>query len=63
MTTIFKQQRITKDPKTGKAVRKVSSCWYINHRTADGKRRHIKGYTDKAATMRLATSLDTKAAS
>ena len=58
MASIFKQQYTTKDPKTGKRVKKKSQAWYINYKTAEGTRKRVKGFKDKQATTQLAAKLE-----
>jgi len=38
-----------------------SKCWYFNITDADGQRRRVKGYTDKAATEALAVETQRRA--
>jgi len=61
MASIFKQQYTAKDPKTGKKVKKKSAYWYIDYKTADGTRKRVKAFKDKAATAQLAAKLEREA--
>jgi len=36
MASIFKQQYTTKDPKTGKRLKKKSKAWYVEYKDAGG---------------------------
>jgi len=60
MASIFHQKYTDKD-KNGKTVRRQSKFWYVDYRTADGTRKRIKGYRDKAATVQLAAKLEREA--
>ena len=57
MASIFKQQYTSRDP-TGKRVKKKSQCWYIDYKTAEGTRKRVKGFKDKAYTAQLAAKLE-----
>jgi integrase len=61
MASIFKQQYTAKDPKTGKKTKKKSAHWYIDYKTADGTRKRVKGFKDRAATTQLAAKLEREA--
>ena len=61
MASIFKQQYTTKDPKTGKRVKKKSAYWYIDYKATGGTRKRVKGFKDKAATTQLAAKLEKEA--
>jgi integrase len=60
MASIFKQRYTEKD-KNGKRIRKQTKCWYIDYKTADGTRKRVKGFKDKAATTQLAAKLEKEA--
>jgi integrase len=60
MASILKQSYTVKD-KNGKRVRKKSAFWYVDYKTAEGKRKRVKGFKDKAATAQLAAELERKA--
>jgi integrase len=60
MASILKQKYTVKD-KNGKTVRKQSRFWYIDYKTADGTRKRVKGFKDKAATTQLAAKLEREA--
>jgi integrase len=57
MASIFRQ-RYTAKGKDGKRVRKQSQFWYIDYKDADGIRKRVKGFKDKAATVQLAAQLE-----
>ena len=57
MASIFKQ-KYTVAGKNGKRVRKQTQCWYIDYKAADGSRKRVKGFKDKAATQQLAAQLE-----
>ncbi len=57
MATIYKPTITRTDRKTGAKRRTKARCWYIRYEDASGKRRQVKGYTDKAATQALAVDL------
>jgi site-specific recombinase XerD len=57
MASIFRQKYTVKD-ETGKTIRKQSKYWYIDYKTADGTRKRVKGFKDKAATAQLAAKLE-----
>jgi len=61
MASIFKQTYTTTDKKTGRRIRKKTSCWYIDYKAADGTRKRIKGFKDKGATIQLAARLEREA--
>jgi len=56
MASIFKQRYTIKD-KNEKRIRKQTKCWYIDYKTADGTRKRVKGFKDKAATAQYAAQL------
>ncbi|MHC4133319.1 MAG: tyrosine-type recombinase/integrase, partial [Planctomycetota bacterium] len=58
MASIFKQQYTSRDPTTGKKVKKKTVHWYIDYKTADGTRKRVKGFKDKQATAQLAAQLE-----
>ena len=58
MASIFKPTYTRKDPKTGKSVKRKLRKWYVKYRDAEGIIRKVPGYTDKAATLQLATQLE-----
>jgi len=60
MASIFRQRYTVKD-QNGKRVRKHSKCWYVDFKAADGTRKRIKGFQDKAATAQLAARLEREA--
>ncbi|MHC4582625.1 MAG: tyrosine-type recombinase/integrase [Planctomycetota bacterium] len=60
MASILRQKYTLKD-KNGKTVRKQSQCWYVDYKTADGTRKRVKGFKDKAATAQLAAELERNA--
>jgi hypothetical protein len=60
MASIFKQ-RYTVAGKNGKRIRKQSAYWYIDYKTADGTRKRVKSFKDKAATAQLAAKLEREA--
>ena len=60
MASILKQSYTVKD-KNGKRIRKKSAFWYVDYKTAEGKRKRVKGFKDKAATAQLAAELEKKA--
>jgi hypothetical protein len=60
MASILKQSYTVKD-KNGKRIRKKSTSWYVDYKTADGARKRVKGFKDKAATAQLAAELERKA--
>ena len=49
MASILKQSYTVKD-KNGKRIRKKSAFWYVDYKTAEGIRKRVKGFKDKAAT-------------
>ena len=57
MASIFKQQYTDKD-ESGNIVRKQTQNWYIDYKAADGTRKRVKGFKDKAATMQFAAKLE-----
>ena len=61
MASIFKQQYTTKNAE-GKKAKKKSQCWYVDYKAADGTRKRIKGFKDKAATIQLAAKLEREVA-
>ncbi len=60
MASIFKQKYTARDKNGGK-VRKQSRFWYIDYKDADGVRRRVKGFKDKAATVQWAAQLEREA--
>ncbi len=60
MASIFKQKYTARD-KNGRKVRKQSRFWYIDYKDADGVRRRVKGFKDKAATVQWAAQLEREA--
>jgi integrase len=60
MASILKQTYTAKD-KNGKRIRKKSAFWYVDYKTAEGIRKRVKGFKDKAATAQLAAELERKA--
>lgn len=60
MASILRQKYTTKD-KNGKRVCKQSKSWYVDYKTEDGKRKRVKGFKDKAATVQLAVELERNA--
>ncbi len=60
MARIFKQHYTTKAPSGGR-VTKQSRRWYVEYRDADGVRRRVRGFADKAATQQLAAELERNA--
>jgi hypothetical protein len=62
MAEIFRPTYTVTDPTTGERQRKRSKTWHIRYYLPDGTRDRVKGYRDRAATQRLATELERKAA-
>ncbi|MCH7872130.1 MAG: hypothetical protein IID33_10565, partial [Planctomycetes bacterium] len=60
MARIFKQHYTAKAPSGGR-VTKQSRRWYVEFRDADGVRRRVPGFADKAATQQLAAELERNA--
>jgi len=60
MASIFKQKYTIRN-EMGKIIRKQSKYWYIDYKTADGTRKRVKGFKDKAATVQLAAKLEKEA--
>jgi len=60
MASIFKQ-KYTVAGNNGRRLRKQSQCWYVDYKTADGTRKRVKGFKDKAATGQLAAKLEREA--
>jgi len=60
MASIFKQQYTVKN-ENGKRIRKKSAFWYVDYKNADGMRKRVKGFKDKAATVQLAAKLEREA--
>lgn len=60
MASILRQSYTVKD-KNGRRIRKKSAFWYVDYKTADGTRKRVKGFKDKAATAQLAAELERKA--
>ena len=54
--SVFKRKRKVKD-KNGRTVVKLSQCWYVEYKDADGITRRVKGYQDKTATRQLESQL------
>ena len=62
MASVFRQSYTAVDPKDPtKRIKRKSQYWYIDYRTADGERKRVKGYKDRAATNQLAASLEKEA--
>ncbi len=59
MVRIFKQQYTT--VKNGQKVTRQSRKWYVEYRDADGVRRRVPAYADKAATRQYAAQLEREA--
>jgi len=59
MASIFRQRYTVKD-ESGKTIRKQSKSWYVDYKAADGTRKRVKGFRDKAATAQLAAKLERK---
>jgi integrase len=60
MASVLKQSYTVKD-KNSKRIRKKSAFWYVDYKTADGTRKRVKGFRDKATTVQLAADLERKA--
>ncbi|MHC4867775.1 MAG: tyrosine-type recombinase/integrase [Planctomycetota bacterium] len=60
MASIIRRKYKAKD-KTGKTVQRQSPYWYIDYKTAEGTRKRIKGFKDKAGTAQLAAKLEREA--
>ena len=60
MASIFKQKYTAKD-KNGNKITKQSKFWYIDYKGADGIRKRVKGFKDKAATTQYAAKLEREA--
>ena len=60
MASILRQKYTVKD-KNSKTIRKQSKFWYVDYKTANGTRKRVKGFKDKAATAQLAAELERKA--
>jgi len=60
MASVLRQSYTVKD-KNGKRIGKKSAFWYVDYKTADGTRKRVKGFRDKAATTQLAADLERKA--
>jgi integrase len=61
MARVFRQQYTQRTP-DGERVTRQSAKWYVEYRDAQGIRRRVPGYTDKAATQQLASELERQAA-
>jgi len=61
MARVFRQQYTQRTPDGGRATRE-SAKWHVEYRDAQGIRRRVPGYTDKAATQQLASELERSAA-
>ena len=59
MASILKQSYTVN--KNGKRIRKKSAFWYVDYKTAEGTRKRVKGFKDKAATAQLVAELERKA--
>lgn len=53
--------RVFRHTYTKNGVRKPTKNWYIEYRDADGRKRRVPGYTDKAATLQKAAQLEREA--
>ena len=62
MATVYKPTVTKTDTATGDKRRIKVRCWYVRYKDADGQKHQVKGYTDRAATMALATDLERRAA-
>lgn len=62
MASVYKKKIRVRDPKTGQKVTTKSKKWWIKFRNFDGKVKRVPGFTDKAATMQMATKLEREAA-
>jgi integrase len=60
MASLIRRKYKAKD-KDGKIVQRQSPYWYIDYKTADGTRKRLKGFKDKAATAQLAAKLEREA--
>ena len=60
MASILKQQYTRKDTQ-GRKTRHKSKYWYIDYKAANGTRKRVKGFKDKAATTQLAAKLGREA--
>jgi len=60
MASVFKQ-RYTATDKNGEKVTRQSRFYYIDYKAADGTRKRVKGFRDKAATAQLAAQLEREA--
>ncbi len=60
MARVFRQQYTQRKPDGVRATRD-SAKWYVEYRDAQGIRRRVPGYTDKAATQQLASELERNA--
>ena len=60
MASVFKQKYTAKG-KDGEKVTRQSKFYYIDYKGADGTRKRVKGFKDKAATSHLATQLEKEA--
>ena len=60
MASLIRRKYKGKD-KSGSIVQKQSPYWYIDYKSADGTRKRIKGFKDKAATAQLAAKVEREA--
>jgi len=60
MARVFRQRYTQRTPDGGRATRD-SAKWYVEYHDAQGIRRRVPGYTDKAATQQLASELERNA--
>jgi len=60
MASIFHQKYTVKNA-SGKTIRKQSQYWYIDYKTAEGTRKRVRAFKDKAATSQLAAQLEREA--
>ena len=56
MARIFKQCYTTN--RKGRKTKRQTRKWYVEYRDAQGIRRRVAGYTDKAATQQLEAELE-----
>lgn len=62
MASVFRASYKRTDPVTGKAVTKHYKHWTVKYKDAAGKWVRVKGYRDKAASLKLARDLEERAA-
>ncbi len=60
MASLIRRKYKAKD-KAGRVVTKQSPYWYIDYKAADGTRKRIRAFKDKAATAQLAAKLEREA--